>query len=53
MSAIPHIEYIVAAYGIAALVIVAMAAKILWDYRTLGAELRALEQARGAKDTSE
>ena len=27
--------------------------EILWDYRALGAELRALEQARGAKDISE
>ena len=50
MSEIPHIGYIVAAYAVAAAAILGMIVKILWDYRALSAELRALEGARGAAD---
>ena len=52
MSAIPHIEFIVASYAVAGVVILGMVVKIVWDYRGLGAELAALEAARGEKDAS-
>jgi heme exporter protein CcmD len=47
--AAPHIGFVVAAYGIAALAIVGMIASILIDYRGLSANLRALETARRDK----
>jgi heme exporter protein CcmD len=45
----PHIGFIVAAYGIAAVVIAGMIGAILVDYRGLRASLAALEAARGDK----
>ncbi len=50
MTAIPHIGFIVAAYGLAALVVLVMIASILWDYRALSAALRRLEAARGDEE---
>ncbi|MGO8797829.1 MAG: heme exporter protein CcmD [Roseiarcus sp.] len=50
MMAAPHIGFVVAAYGIATLVVAAMIASILIDYRGLSANLRALEAARRDKD---
>ncbi|MGD1038356.1 MAG: heme exporter protein CcmD [Roseiarcus sp.] len=50
MMAAPHIGFVVAGYAIAALVVAAMIASILWDYRALSAALRRLEKARGDKD---
>ncbi len=46
MSAVPHLGFIVAAYALTAVAIAAMIAAILWDYRTLSAELRLLEASR-------
>jgi len=50
----PHIGFVIAAYCIAALVIAAMIASVILDYRRLNAHLReatqALEAARGARD---
>ena len=45
----PHIGFIVAAYAIAALVIVGMIGAILIDYRGLSASLAALEAARAGR----
>ena len=50
MTAIPHIGFILAAYGLAALVVLVMIASILWDYRALSAALARLEAARGERD---
>ncbi len=47
--AAPHIGFVVAANALAALVVVGMIASILWDYRALSANLRALESARRDK----
>ncbi len=44
--AVPHFGFIVAAYAVTAVAVVAMIAVILWDYRTLRAELRTLEGGR-------
>ncbi len=46
MMETPHLGFIVAAYGLAGLMILSMIAAILLDYRALGAKLRALEAAR-------
>jgi heme exporter protein CcmD len=43
---IPHLGFIVAAYGIAAVVVAAMIAAILLDYRDLSARLAKLETRR-------
>ena len=43
----PHLGFIVAAYALAAVTILAMIGSIVWDYRRLSAELRALEERRG------
>ena len=51
MTTIPHIGFIVAAYGLAALVVLVMIASILWDYRALSGGLRRLEAARRDKET--
>lgn len=49
----PHIGFIVAAYAIAAVVIAAMIAGVVVDYRRLNASLRqatrSLEAARGGE----
>jgi heme exporter protein CcmD len=50
MTAIPHIGFIVAAYGLAALVVLVMIASILWDYRALSAALARLKAARGDEE---
>lgn len=47
MSAIPHIEMIVGAYGVAALVVALMIAWVWLDYRALNAALARLDQNRG------
>ena len=46
MTVTPHLGFIVAAYGLAALTILAMILAIVLDYRSLGAKLRALAGAR-------
>ncbi|MGD0641748.1 MAG: heme exporter protein CcmD [Roseiarcus sp.] len=51
MMEIPHLGFIVAAYALAAGVVVAMIASILWDYRGLSAALARLEAARADKET--
>jgi heme exporter protein CcmD len=43
---IPHLGFIIAAYGIAAVVVAAMIAAILLDYRDLSARLAKLETRR-------
>jgi heme exporter protein CcmD len=43
----PHLGFIVAAYALAAVTILAMIGSILWDYRALSAQLRSLEAQRG------
>jgi heme exporter protein CcmD len=43
---IPHLGFIIAAYGIAAVVVAAMIAAILLDYRDLTARLAKLETRR-------
>jgi len=45
MTQTPHLGFIVAAYGLAALTILAMVVAIFLDYRELRAKLRALEGA--------
>jgi len=40
----PHLSYIVLAYAIAIVAVVAVAARIILDYRRLRAELAGLEQ---------
>ncbi|MGO4872801.1 MAG: heme exporter protein CcmD [Roseiarcus sp.] len=50
MTEIPHIGFIVAAYALAALVVVAMIGSILWDYRSLSVALARLEAARADKE---
>jgi heme exporter protein CcmD len=47
MMDIPHLGYIVAAYAVAAVVIVAMIGAIVVDYRDLAARLARLESRRG------
>jgi heme exporter protein CcmD len=47
MSDTPHLGFIVAAYALAAAVILGMIAGILYDYRSLRTQLRALEASRG------
>ncbi len=49
MAAVPHLGYIVAAYGVAALALAAMIGAVWLDYRALSAELEALERGRGGK----
>jgi heme exporter protein CcmD len=49
----PHLGFIVAAYAIAAITVLAMIGSILWDYRTLSTELRALEARRGDRAGTE
>ena len=46
----PHLGFIVAAYGLATVTILAMIASILWDYRTLSARLETLEATRGDRE---
>ena len=50
MIAAPHFGFVVAAYALTALTILAMIAAIVWDYRALLAALRRLEAARGGED---
>ncbi len=47
MSEAPHLDFIVAAYAVATIVIAGMIAAVLFDYRSLRAQLRALDTARG------
>jgi heme exporter protein CcmD len=49
---IPHLGYIVAAYAVAAIVIVGMIGAILLDYRDLAARLARLEARRGRSDAA-
>ena len=51
MMEAPHFGFVVAAYALAALVVVGMIASILWDYRKLSAALRRLEASRGDRGT--
>jgi len=44
---IPHLGFIIAAYGVAAVVVVVMIAAILLDYRDLTARLAKFETRRG------
>ena len=46
MMQTPHLGFIVAAYGVAGLTILAMIVAIALDYRALDAKLRALEGER-------
>ncbi len=46
----PHLGFIVAAYGLAAVAILTMIAMILLDYRELKASLSALEAGRRRED---
>ena len=46
---IPHLGFIVAAYAITAVVIMAMIAAIVLDYRDLSARLARLEERRGPR----
>ena len=50
MSDVPHIGFIVAAYLVAAVAIVAMIGAILVDYRRLNRALGRLDAARQADD---
>jgi heme exporter protein CcmD len=50
MTAVPHLGFIVAAYALSGLVVVAMIASILMDYRALKAALARLEAARADKE---
>jgi heme exporter protein CcmD len=50
LSSIPHIEMIVAAYAVAAIAIAAMIGFVLIDYRSLRAELAALERKSGDRE---
>ena len=43
----PHWGFIVAAFAVAAVVVFAMVAAILWDYRDLQARLARLERRDG------
>jgi len=51
MMQTPHLGFIVAAYAIAAAVILAMIVSVLLDYRVLSASLGALEAERRDKGT--
>jgi heme exporter protein CcmD len=46
MTVTRHLGFIVAAYGLAAITILAMIVAIVLDYRALGAKLRALGGTR-------
>ena len=46
MTAVPHIGYIVAAFGVAGVVIAAMIASVWLDYRDVTAKLERLERER-------
>jgi heme exporter protein CcmD len=52
----PHIGFVFAAYGVAAVVIATMIGSVVFDYRRLSAHLdeanRALAAARGAQERS-
>lgn len=50
MSDIPHIGFIVAAYLVTAIVILAMISAIVVDYRRLSRALRRLDAARKRDD---
>jgi heme exporter protein CcmD len=50
MMDVPHLGFIVAAYGLAALVVLVMIGAILWDYRALSAALRRLDAARAERE---
>jgi heme exporter protein CcmD len=52
MMAIPHIEMIVAAYAVTAAAIAAMIGYVLIDYRSLSAELAALERKPDVREGS-
>jgi heme exporter protein CcmD len=47
MLDIPHLGFIIAAYGVAAVALVAMIAAVWLDYRSLSSQLEALEKGRG------
>ncbi len=47
----PHLGFIVAAYALAAITILAMIAGILLDYRALRANLAALERGKSEAET--
>jgi heme exporter protein CcmD len=49
MSAIPHLGYIVAAYGVAGVSLAVMIGVVWLDYRSLSAQLEALDRSRGGK----
>ena len=50
MMDIPHIGFIVAAYGVTAVAFVTMIAVVWFDYRSLSAQLAMLEARRPAKE---
>jgi len=52
MMDIPHIGFIVAAYGVTGVAIVVMVAVVWLDYRSLSAQLARLEAKRTAKEGS-
>jgi heme exporter protein CcmD len=47
MSAAPHIGFVIAAYAVAALVLIGMIAVVVADHRTQQRALRRLENGRG------
>ncbi len=50
MSAVPHLGYIVAAYAVAGVSLAAMIGAVWLDYRSLSAQLEALERSRGGRE---
>ncbi len=50
MSTIPHLGYIVAAYGVAFVALAAMIGAVWFDYRSLSAQLEALDRNRGGRE---
>jgi len=50
MLEIPHLGYIVAAYGVTAIALIAMIAAVWLDYRALSVQLATLERSRGDKE---
>ena len=50
MMDIPHIGFIFAAYGVTAIAIIAMVAVVWLDYRSLSAQLAALEARRPGRE---
>ena len=52
MNDIPHLGFIIAAYGVAIVVVAVMTAAILLDYRDLTTRLAKFEKRRDEKPSS-